>query len=441
MTTAPTPVTMTVPDVSGLASLSDDEVLAIQAKIAEGRRRWDAAGAVVAAEVARRSGRELGYAGLAQKRGARTPERLVATVTGLSVPEARAMITAGEALDAGGGWMRPVTIALATGAVSVGATAAIRTGLGEPDDQVSSDDLARAAERVLEESGGLPPEQVARRAREARDDLDAAGAGDRERMLRQRRFLRLTPQDDGMTRIFGLLDPESAALVTDAIDLVTAPRRGGPRFVDEKAKERAQAIVADSRTTEQLALDALVQMIRIAGAADDGRVFGVQRPAVRVHVTLADLDARRGAATLEGQTASVSAATARRIGCAEGYLPMLFEGTDALDLGRTQRRYSARQRDVLAAIWGGCAITGCDRPPSWTEAHHIDEWERDHGRTDVRDGILLCRHHHMWLHDIGARVVRSGGRHGSTYTLHVPGEAPVVLETKNPVRRAGVRAA
>lgn len=441
MLSSAAPVTMTLPDVSGLASLSDDEVLAIQAKIAEGRRRWDAAGAVAAAEVARRSGRELGYAGLAQKRGARTPERLVATLTGLSVPEARAMITAGEALDAGAGWMRPVTTALATGEVSVGATAAIRTGLGEPNDQVSADDLARAAERVLDEAGGLPPEQVARRAREARDELDAAGVGDRERMLRQRRFLRLIPLDDGMTRIVGLLDPESAALVTDAIDLVTAPRRGGPRFVDEQAKARAQAIVDDPRSTEQLALDALVQMIRIAGAVDDGRVFGVQRPAVRVHVTLADLDAGRGAATLEGQTASVSAATARRIGCAEGFLPVLFEGTDALDLGRTQRRYSARQRDVLAAIWGGCAIPGCDRPPSWTEAHHIDEWERDHGRTDVRDGILLCRHHHMWLHDIGARIVRSGGRHGSAYTLHVPGEVTVALETKNPVRRAGARAA
>ena len=32
-------------------------------------------------------------------------------------------------------------------------------------------------------------------------------------------------------------------------------------------------------------------------------------------------------------------------------------------------------------MWGGCPINGCDRPPSWTEAHHIDQWERDHGKT------------------------------------------------------------
>jgi hypothetical protein len=307
-------LTVVVPGVRDLRGLSDDDVLARQAVIAAGRRQLDAAAAVVAAEIARRSARDLGYSGLAQKRGARTPERLVAAVSGLSVAEARAMITAGEALDGAAEWMRPVTAALATGEVSVGATAAISVGLGEPGGGVSADDLAVAAQRVLDETGGLPPERVARRAREARDELGAAGAADRERALRERRFLKLTPHDDGMTRIFGLLDPESAALVTDAIDLVTAPRRGGPRFVDEGAKTRAEAIVEDSRTTEQLALDALVEMVRIAGAADDGRVFGTHRPAVRVHVSLADLDRRRGAAALEGQTAAVSVqAAAHRV--------------------------------------------------------------------------------------------------------------------------------
>jgi len=437
MTPTPRDLVLVVPDVGDLAGLNDDELLSRQGLIAGARRQVDVAAATVAAEIARRSARDLGYSGLAQKRGARTPERLVAQVTGLSVPEARAMITAGQALDAGAEWMRPVATALSTGDVSVGATAAIQMGLGEPNEQVTADDLATAARRVLDESGDLPPEQVARRAREARDELDVHGVADRERALRDRRFLRLVPQDDGMTRIFGLLDPESAALVTDAIDLVTAPRRGGPRFVDAGAKARAEAIVDDARSTEQIALDALVEMVRIAGAADNGRVFGTHKPAVRVHATLADLDRRRGAASLEGQTASVSIETAERIGCAGGFLPVLFGGTDALDLGRSQRRYSAKQRDVLAAMWGGCPIDGCDRPPSWTEAHHINQWERDHGRTDVRDGILLCRHHHMWVHDIGARIVRTG----SEYDLHVPHRSPVRLESKNPTRRAWIRQA
>jgi hypothetical protein len=47
----------------------------------------------------------------------------------------------------------------------------------------------------------------------------------------------------------------------------------------------------------------------------------------------------------------------------------------------------------------------------------------------------------MWVHDIGVRIARTEGDHGSEYALHVPGDPPVVLETKNPVRRAGARAA
>ena len=35
-----------------------------------------------------------------------------------------------------------------------------------------------------------------------------------------------------MTRVHGLLDPESAAIVVPIFDAITSPRRGGPRFVD-----------------------------------------------------------------------------------------------------------------------------------------------------------------------------------------------------------------
>ena len=54
-----------------------------------------------------------------------------------------------------------------------------------------------------------------------------------------------------MTKVIGLLDPESAALVSDAFDRVTSPRRNGPRFVDPREKAREEAIVADPRTTDQ----------------------------------------------------------------------------------------------------------------------------------------------------------------------------------------------
>ncbi len=104
--------------------------------------------------------------------------------------------------------------------------------------------------------------------------------------------------------------------------------------------------------------------------------------------------------------------------------------------GISQRLFTARQRIGLAARDGGCRFPGCDRPPSWTEAHHIDEWHRDHGRTDLADGVLLYRHHHLLIHDNGWRVTR----HGATYFVVPPRtvdptRTPIPAPTKNPVAR------
>jgi hypothetical protein len=67
-------------------------------------------------------------------------------------------------------------------------------------------------------------------------------------------------------------------------------------------------------------------------------------------------------------------------------------------MGRKQRLFDSYQRIALAQRYGGCATESCDRPPSWTEAHHKKPWHRG-GRTDLADGIPLCPpHHHMADH-------------------------------------------
>lgn len=425
-----------LPDVRDLARLSDDELLARQVDISGARRRVDAAGAAVAGEIARRSRPELGFRGLAQRSGARTPERLVASVTGLSVPESRAMISAGEALEGEVPWMTPVATALQTGAVSVGATAAIRTGLGQPTVDVSEHDLQAAARRLLDESGDLPPERVAVLAREARDLLDAVGVRDREMLLREKRSLRISRMPDGMTRLIALLDPENAAFVVDAIDRVTSPRRGGVRFVDPAEQQRADEIAADQRTTEQLAHDAFVTMIRLAAAVDGGQVFGSRPPEVRVHVRAETLERGTGFGWIEGQSSTVSVTTVERFICTVGALPIVFDHDGRpMKLGRSQRLFSAAQRIAIAARDGGCLIPGCERPPSWCEAHHIDEWERHKGETDVDTGVLLCRHHHMWVHDTDARIAQVTGG----FELRRAGRPAMQLISKSPVRRAAAQ--
>jgi hypothetical protein len=432
-----------VPELGRISFASDGELIETMVAWARARRVVDAGLAALAGEVAARSTLELGYDGLAQRAGARTADALVSQLTGTSGVEARAITAIGTMMNTPAPWLGEVANLVAAGEVSIGAAAAIQTGLGSPSPTVAGDDLADAAHKLLLGAGSLPPEKVARQARELRDELDESGIADREAALRDKRFLRLIPQADGMTKLIGLLDPESAALVTDAVDAVTSPRRGGPRFVDTEAVVRAQAVVDDARTTEQLALDAVVEMVRIAAAADEGRVFGVRKPAVRVHVTLTDLDRRTGTAHLEGQTTAVSIATAHRIACADGLVPILFDDQGkALKLGRSQRSFTDHQRTVLGAIWGGCAHPDCDRPPSWTEAHHINEWHRDNGATDIDDGVLLCRHHHLMVHNNGWRIRRSAARYE---LLPPPGDVlrhdPIPLTPKNPVHRRVVKQA
>lgn len=436
-------VSLEVPALDDVARADDLELMEVIRCWAQLRRTVDAGLATLAGIVAARSTLELGYDGLAQRAGARTADGLISQLTGTSGPEARTMTAVGTMLHEPAPWLGEVATQVTAGELSIGAAAAISGALGAPSPTVAADDLADAAHSLLTSVGSLSPEKVARHARELRDELDAVGVIDREASLRDKRFLRLTRQPDGMTRLFGLLDPESAALVTDAVDSVTSPRRGGPRFVDPDAAARAEAIVRDERTTEQLALDALVEMVRIAASVDTGRVFGTRKPSVRVHVTAADLSRGSGSAHVEGQTAAVSVATVERLACADGFLAIEFdEAGTALRLGRSRRTFSDAQRTVLAAVWGGCAVGDCDRPPSWTEAHHLEEWHRDHGATDVSNGILLCRHHHLLVHNNGWKV----RRRGEEYLLEPPPgdslhRAGYPLIPKNPVHlRAKSRA-
>ncbi len=397
-----------VPDTTSLHALPEGELLALAREIADARRRFDSAAAAVSGEIKRRSHPDLGSQGLAQRTGARTPEKLVQQLTGVTHSEARTLVRVGDVLSGSSPWLAAVATAVQNGTLPVAAAESISSGLGAPSAHVAADDLADAAARLVECSTSVTPERLATTARAVRDALDAEGVADREASLREQRYLKLISQANGLTRIVGLLAPEQAAIVVAAVDAVTSPRRGGPRFVDPADIERAERIVNDSRTTDQLAVDALVDMVTIATRADSGRVFGSKAPTVRMHVTLAEFEARKGAATIEGQSVAVSIETIERNMCATGYLPILFHAGQPLDVGPSQRLFTYRQQQALAARDGGCMWPGCDRPPSWCESHHIIEW-RHEGPTDIENGILLCRHHHLLLHNNAWRITHDRG--------------------------------
>jgi hypothetical protein len=333
---------------------------------------------------------------------------LVQQLTGLNARDARSLIHVGELLTVDADpWLAPVSTALDSGRVSIAQADVIRAGLGAPNGEVAVDDLADAAARLTALAPSLTVERLAARARELRDDLDTAGVADRERLLREKRYLSIVPNGDGMDRLSGLLDPESSAIVRAAFDAATSPRRGGVRFIDPETRAAADAVVADPRTLGQIALDTFVELVRIGTDVAPGKLLGAKRHSVRVLVTARDLASGTGAGFLDGQTEAISLTTVERHLCDTGTLPIQFDTTtrDPLRLGREHRLFTSRQREALVARDGGCRFPECDRPPSWTEAHHTIHWNRG-GPTDIETGILLCRHHHHLVHDNGWNILR-----------------------------------
>ena len=77
---------------------------------------------------------------------------------------------------------------------------------------------------------------------------------------------------------------------------------------------------------------------------------------------------------------------------------------------RRRRLFSAGQRLGLAIRDKGCVFPGCDRPPSWCEAHHIDSWAIG-GATDLTNGCLLCGYHHRLVHKGDWQIIIAGDNH------------------------------
>ncbi len=164
--------------VGAARALSDSELMDAQRAMAESRRRVDASAAVLAAELAYRSRRDLGYEGLAQKLGARTPEKLVQQLTGSSSRQAQIMVRVG-ALISDDSPLGVVGAAFSGGALSLEAADAIRTGLGGLD-EVPVEQLTDAARGLLAQTGTLTVEQLAARAREVAAELDELHVAERE---------------------------------------------------------------------------------------------------------------------------------------------------------------------------------------------------------------------------------------------------------------------
>ncbi|MFD3443022.1 DUF222 domain-containing protein [Microbacteriaceae bacterium 4G12] len=414
---------------TAFAHLPKQDLLNALHAIAEARQCCDSITAAIAAELSRRSSPDFGSAGLAQQEGYRTPQAMVEAITGTTKGGAVSIVEVGKMLaetDAAETlqrehperpapptpWHAPIAHAVTDGKVSIAQADAIRAGLGLPTGTVPPEALSEAALELVEDAATLTAGQLHRRARQLRDDLNDTEVPDREKAQLDQQHLKAWKRPDGMVEGKFLYAPEPGAFLLSVLDELTNPRRGGPRFVKEEDRARIDAIMNDPRPTERLAADGLLELLRIGSDADPGQVFGSRRPAVRVIVTKESLQSGEGHGSIQDTGEAVSIATIRREVCATGTVAVVLDDDgQCVNVGREQRLFTTRQRIGLAVRDGGCMWPGCDRPPSWCEAHHINQWKRDHGNTDIADGVLLCKHHHLLLHNTGWDIRRTSGKY------------------------------
>jgi hypothetical protein len=234
------------------------------------------------------------------------------------------------------------------------------------------------------------------------------------------------------------MDPETYAVFLELNTRATSPKRG-VRFVGGDDAATAERILNDPRSIGQLASDTFLGLLQTGADADSSQLLGTGGAAIRVLVTRKTLESggttrddttagdgtRGGTATpdrpssrpsglpsghgrIESTGAPLTAASIQRLSCDGTTTEITVDafGTP-LDVGYEQRTFTPKQRIALALRDGACMFGDCDKDPSMCEAHHIVPWAKG-GRTDLSNGILLCKFHHLLIHNNGWEIYRVG---------------------------------
>lgn len=106
-----------------------------------------------------------------------------------------------------------------------------------------------------------------------------------------------------------------------------------------------------------------------------------------------------------------------------------------VNIGRTMRCHPAWMRHAIAWRHGHCRGPDCDRPPTWTQAHHATAFV-DGGETDAATAIPLCQAHHTLVTSGRWRVTVNPDTGACTWTdPSEPDRVPLVtLPWSNDVR-------
>jgi uncharacterized protein DUF222/HNH endonuclease len=239
--------------------------------------------------------------------------------------------------------------------------------------------------------------------RHLRHALDPDGFAAEQNRATEARSLKLSSCEDGTLLLEGWLDTGGGAVLRSALEPLALANGDG----DDRCRERRYA-------------DALVEVL--SHLQDAGTL--PQRPHLQV---TASLDTLRGVA---GSPAGdmeyglpVSAETVQRLAC-DGTITRVIFGPESvvIDVGRARRVVAGPTRRALNARDGHCKWPRCDRPASWSDAHHVIHWTKG-GETDLSNMVLLCHRHHWMAHEGGWQLVRTGEGEILTVPPRPPGLA------------------
>src|ERR1700683_1108439 len=249
------------------------------------------------------------------------------------------------------------------------------------------------------------PRQMRRLHEETRLRLDPDGVLGADHRAHERRWFECEQTYGNVFVLRGQLDAEGGALVKTALDQLSHGLSH-----------------EDTREGSQRRADALVDMAATQLRCGDHRGVHGQRPHLTLTVCAETLrtdsgTARADAAPAElGGVGPIHPATARRIACdAVRTVVTVAAPVDApvwtavrapvvpLSVGHATRTIRASIRTALVLRDQGCRFPGCDRPPAWTDGHHIIHWS-DGGPTELANLVSLCRRHYRRVHEQGWRI-------------------------------------
>jgi Domain of unknown function (DUF222)/HNH endonuclease len=236
-----------------------------------------------------------------------------------------------------------------------------------------------------------------------RHALDPEGFTAEQKRATEERSLKMSTCEDGTLLIEGWLDSVGGAVVRSALEPLAQPNGDH----DERGREHRNA-------------DAFVE---VCSHAQDAGVLP-QRPHLQVTASLQTLQGLAGSAAGDMEySLPVSAETVQRLAC-DGTITRVVLAPESvvIDVGRARRVVAGATRRALTARDGHCRWPRCDRPASWSDAHHVIHWSKG-GETDLSNMVLLCHRHHWMAHEGGWQLVQTAEGEVLTVPPRPPGLA------------------